>query len=196
MQYNKEEFNQIIRNRRSIFPADYTSEKVDDKVIEQMLENANWAPNHKFTEPWRFKIFTGEGLKKLGKIQSWVYKQVTEADGTFTEKKYENLLHKPLSASHVIVIAMKRDPQNSVPETEEISAVACAVQNMYLTAAVYDIGCYWGTGGITYFEESKEHFGLKKEDKLMGFFYIGIPKKWPLTTKRTPISEKVEWIRN
>jgi nitroreductase len=195
MQYNKEEFNQIIRNRRSIFPADYTGEKVPDQVVEQMLENANWAPTHKFTEPWRFKVFTGEGLKKLGEIQSTVYQQVTTTDGTFTQKKYENLLQKPLSASHVIVIAMKRDQKNSVPVSEEISAVACAVQNMYLTAEVYGIGCYWGTGGITYFEESKTHFGLEEEDKLMGFFYIGIPKKWPLAAKRTPANEKVEWIR-
>jgi len=26
---------------------------VDNAIIQQMLENANWAPTHKLTEPWR-----------------------------------------------------------------------------------------------------------------------------------------------
>jgi len=196
MQFNTDEFNQLIRMRRSIFPADYNGENVDDAIVQQMLENANWAPSHRFTEPWRFLIYTREGLKKLGEIQSTVYKNVTEKDGTFSEKKYLNLRDKPLSASHVIVVAMRRNAERSVPEIEEISAVACAVQNLYLTATAYGVACYWGTGGITYFEESKTAFGLEKEDKLMGFFYIGVPKKWPKPTKRGDITDKIEWIIN
>ncbi len=195
MKFNAEEFNNLVKTRRSIFPTDYSDEIVDDKIIEQMLENANWAPNHKFTEPWRFQVFTGEGLDELGKIQAEVYKKVTEADGTYKEKKYQNLRTKPKSASHVIVIGMKRDADKSVPEIEEISAVACAVQNLYLTAAAYGIGCYWGTGGITYFEESKEYFDLSSDDKLMGFFYVGVPNKWPVSPKRGEVATKVKWIK-
>ncbi len=194
MNFNVNEFNKLVRTRRSIFPTDYSGERVDDSIVSQMLENANWAPNHRLTEPWRFTVYTDDGLKKLGEIQAKVYKEVTEVDGTFSEKKYHNLLNKPASASHVIVVGMKRDPQFSVPEIEEVCAVACAVQNMYLTAAAYEVGCYWGTGGITYFEESKEHFGLGKEDKLLGFFYVGIPNKWPISTKRGEIEDKVRWV--
>ena len=31
---------------RSIFPKDYNGEEVDRQVILEMLEAANWAPNH------------------------------------------------------------------------------------------------------------------------------------------------------
>ena len=195
MKFNFEEVNRLIKTRRSVFPTDYTSERIDDSIIHQMLENANWAPNHRFTEPWRFLVFTGEGLKKLGKIQSDIYKKVTKADGTFTEKKYLNLLEKPMSASHIIVISMHRDPGKSVPEVEEIAAVSCAVQNMYLTATAYGVGCYWGTGGVTYFEESKEYFGLGPDDRLMGFLYVGFPKRWPDAPKRGKIIDKTKWYK-
>lgn len=195
MSFNTTEINQLLKTRRSIFPTLYTGEKVDDKIISQMLENANWAPNHKLTEPWRFKVFTGEGLKKLGEIQAAVYKEVTEKDGTFTQKKYENLLEKPLTASHVILISMHRDEKESVPEVEEISAVACAVQNMYLTATAYGVGCYWGTGGITYFDESKSALGIAPKDRIMGFMYVGIPKKWPDSPPKGTIDDKIEWVR-
>lgn len=194
---NITDFNTLIRNRRSIFPKDYTGEKVDDAIIKQMLENATWAPTHKLTEPWRFVVFTGDGLKKLGEIQGAVYKKVTEADGTFKEDRYQNLIKKPLECSHIIAVGMKRDEKKGVPEWEELAAVFCAVENMYLTATAYGIGCYLSTGGITNFAEAKEHFGLAAEDKLCGFLNIGMPKAGlHFGMRRKPVEEKVEWISN
>ena len=190
-----EDLNQLIRNRRSIFPNDYTGERVDDAIVRQMLENANWAPTHKITEPWRFVVFTGEGLKKLGTFQGECYKKVTEQDGTFREDRYQNLITKPLESSHIISLGMKRDEMQRVPEWEELAAVFCAIQNMYLTATVYSVGCYISTGGITNFEEAKEFFGLEPPDRLCGFLNIGMPKSGlKFGMKRKPIEEKVKWI--
>jgi nitroreductase len=189
-----EQFNELIRARRSVFPKDYSGEKVDDAIVKQMLANANWAPSHKLTEPWRFTVFTGSGLQKLADFQSECYKNVTEDKGSFDEKKYEGLKAKPLECSHVIAIGMKRDDKKSVPEWEEMAAVFCAVENMYLTATAYGIGCYLSTGGITNFDEAKEFFGLGNEDKLLGFLQIGMPKGQVTPGKRKPIEEKVKWI--
>jgi nitroreductase len=192
---NPEVVNELIRNRRSVFQQQYSGEKVDDAIVEQMLENANWAPTHKLTEPWRFIVFTGEGLKKLAEIQASIYKKVTEADGTYKEDRYQNLLTKPMLSSHIVVVAMKRDEKRSVPEVEEIGAVFCAVENMYLTATAYGIGCYLSTGGVTYFEEAKASFGLGSEDKLLGFLHIGVPKGALPEGKRKPVADKVTWVR-
>jgi len=188
-------FNELIENRRSIFPQDYTGEKVDEKIITKMLENANWAPTHKLTEPWRFIVFAGDGLKKLGVMQAEVYKKVTQADGTFKEERYNNLLNKPMESSHVIAVCMHRDEKKSIREVEEIGAVFCAVQNMYLTAAAYGIGGYLSSGGITYFEEAKSIFGLDADDKLLGFFHVGIPKEKNYKSIRKPFEEKIKWVR-
>jgi nitroreductase len=193
MEFNTEEINRLIHHRRSILPNFYTGEKVNDQIIQQMLENANMAPTHKLTEPWRFVIFKGDGLKKLGEFQAELYKKNSMEQGNFQEVKYQDLMNKPTMASHVIAICMKRDPKERLPEIEEIESVACAVQNMYLTAAAYGVGCYWGSGGITYLDEAKNFFGLGGNDRLLGFFYVGIPRKWP-KGKRSPIRDKVTWI--
>jgi nitroreductase len=195
MNYNIDEFNALIRNRRSIYPNMYTGEKIEDDIIIQMLVNANWAPNHKLTEPWRFVVFTGEGLKKLAKFQAELYKEASLADGSYKEGEFEKLLTRPLSASHIISLGMKRDEKNRLPEIEEIEAVSCAVQNMYLTAEAYRVGCYWGTGGVTYYEEAKEFFGLKNNDRLLGFFYVGVPKMRPTAGRRKPVEDKIRWER-
>ena len=193
--FNIEEANRLIRERRSIYPNMYSEEPVSDEVITAMLENANWAPTHRLTEPWRFVVFKGEGLKRLATYQSELYKELSTATGNFDEAKFAKLANKPLLASHIIAIGMHRDPKESVPVVEETSAVAAAVQNMYLTATAYGIGCYWGSGGITYKKEANAFFGLGPDDQLLGFMYVGNLKsdKWP-KGRRKPIEEKVTWV--
>lgn len=185
--------NDLIRSRRSIYTNMFSGEVVDNAIIEAMLENANWAPSHRLTNPWRFVVFQGEGLKKLSEFQGELYRQRSGAD--FDETKFKKMVDKPLECSHVIAIGMHRDEKERVPEIEEVSAVACAVQNMWITASAHRIGCYWSTGGVTFYEEAKPFFGLGEQDKLLGFLYIGMPKtdKWP-EAKKTPISEKVKWV--
>lgn len=190
------EFNDLVKSRRSIYPKDYTGETVDDAIVRQMLENANWAPTHKFTEPWRFIVFTGEGRKKLAELQAAVYKQKTEADSTFKEERYQNLLTKPLDSSHIILVYMKRDEKKSLPEIEEMGAVFCAIQNMYLTATAYNVGCYLSTGGVTFFKEANAAFGLGAEDKIIGFLHVGIPAHHNQIGRRKSIEEKVMWVKD
>lgn len=193
--FQTDNINSLIQSRRSIFQQQYSGERVDDAIVQQMLENANWAPNHKNTQPWRFIVFTGEGIKRLAQAQADVYKHVTEADGTYKEERYQNLLTKPMLSSHIIAIAMKRDEKKSIPAIEEVGAVFCAVQNMYLTATAYGVGAYLSTGGITYFDEAKNLFGLEDEDVLIGFFHIGMPKGAIPEGKRAPVTDKVIWER-
>ena len=182
----------LIAARRSVYPRDYTGERVDDALIRRMLQNANWAPNHKQTEPWRFVIYTGDGLKTLGEQQSRLYRQHAEMQGNFSQEEYQKLLTKPLSASHIIAIGMTRDPQGFVPEIEEIGAVFCAIQNLYLSAHAYGLACYLGTGGVTYYKESAPLFGF---DRFIGFLYIGIPRpNLGLKGRRRPVEEKISWV--
>jgi nitroreductase len=194
MNFNPKWLNEVIANRRSLYQQQYSGAQVNDAIVHQILENANWAPNHKLTEPWRFVVFTGPGLEKLAQFQGEIYKKVTLVDNTFKEERYQNLITKPKLSSHIISVGMKRDPKKSVPEIEEVGAVFCAVQNMYLTAAAYGVGAYLSTGGITYFEEAKDFFDLEKDDKLIGFFHLGTPKIDNPKGNRKPVGPKVRWV--
>lgn len=193
MNISPQQVNELIKNRRSTFPKQYVpGKKIEDTIIKQILENANWAPSHKLTEPWRFTVFTGEGLNRLAQFQADMYKKMEP--NSFKEDKYQKLLSNPLLVSHIISIGMKRNER--VPEVEEIISVACAVQNMYLTAAAYGIGCYWTTGGVTYYPGVNSFFGLDEKDKLLGFFYIGEIEVPSPQSNRKSIDEKVNWVRD
>ncbi len=89
---------------------------------------------------------------------------------------------------------MKRTTTKRIPEIEDIEAVACAVQNIYLSVAAYGLGGYWTSGGITYLEEATYLFGLGGENKFLGFFYIGPVAIPSPSAKRRPLKEKVIWV--
>jgi len=191
-EYHIDQINAVIKNRRSIYPKDYEKGKIiPDGIIWQILENANRAPNHKQTEPWRFTVFSGDGLKYFAEVQAAIYKKYSGS--LYNEGRHKKLLEYPLLASHVLSIGMKRNEKNILPEIEEIEAVACAVQNMFLTVTAYGLGSYWTTAGITYFKEAKRYFGLSEIDRLLGFFYIGYVSKSLPPSKRNSIETKVQW---
>lgn len=193
MLQSAEHINELIRNRRSVFPDQFEQGKqVPDETIKEILVNATWAPNHGRHEPWLFTVFTGEGLKTFADFQSDLYK--SEAGESFSEASYKKLQQHPLKASHIISIGMKRGTNKRIPEIEDIEAVACAVQNIYLTVSAYGLGGYWTTGGITYKESAKHFFGLNEEDKLLGFFYIGYVAVPSAKSVRVHIDEKTKWV--
>lgn len=193
--YDTKQFNSIIQNRRSIYPNQFESGKIiPDEIIWQILENANRAPTHKLTQPWRFTVFSGDGLQHFANLQTDLYTKF--AGENFKEKKLKKLHDYPLLSSHVIVVSMKRAETTAIPEVEETIAVACAIENIYLSLTAFNLGGYFSTGGITYMEKAKPYFNLEEQDKLVGIFFIGYPGEiiFPLTN-RTSVTEKVKWIK-
>lgn len=187
-----EDLNQLIRHRRTVKPKQFADREVDRSVIEQMLENANWAPNHGLTQPWRFVVFQGQSRDELGEFLSETYRRIVPADA-FKAQKFEAFRHNPGRATAVIAIVMKRQETGKIPEIEEVEAVACAVQNMHLTAAAYGVGGFWSSNVAAVSDEMRDYLGFASPDRCLGLFYVGhVEGDWP-ESHRDPISDKVEW---
>ena len=189
---NPAEFNALARRRRTIKPAELSNRPIEDDVLASILENANWAPTHGMTEPWRFVIFTGDSRRLLGERLSAIYQEITPPDA-IKPTKVENLEKNPQRAPVVIAICMKRQETEKIPEMEEVEAVACAVQNMHLTATAYGLGGFWSSNKAACSDAMKDFLQLGEKDKVLGLFYLGYPSgDWPEGT-RTPIEAKVEY---
>jgi nitroreductase len=187
------EASRLMRMRRSIYPANYSGEEVPREWVEHILEDANWAPSHHHTEPWRFKVFTGKGLETFGQRHAELYRRITAAEN-FQQRKYDKLKDKPLLCSHLIAICMKRDTSGRVPEVEEVMAVAAAVQNLHLSATAHGLGGYFSTGGLIGHPGIKEILGLEPDEQCMGLFHLGRPTTWYSTERKSPASMKTVWI--
>ncbi|HMQ50148.1 MAG TPA: nitroreductase [Saprospiraceae bacterium] len=186
-----EQVNELLRKRRSIFPQNYVDRPIAKEIIKTILENANWAPNHKMTQPWRFKVFQDAALERLSQYLSNWYKDNTP-EAFFSQMKYEKTRLNPLRSGAVIAICMQRDPGESLPEWEELAAVACAVQNMWLSCTAYGIGSYWSSP--TSIIQGDDFLNLKPGERCLGLFYMGYHDLPEFPGKRSPIEDKVDWL--
>lgn len=165
-----ENINQIIKKRRSIYPREFNGNPVSDEIIQVLLENANNAPNHKSNYPWRFVVITKNN------IPQWIQKAIEITQSTepnVTEQKISKLTNMSEQIGACIAIVWDKEDLNKY-EIEDICAIACAVQNMYLSLSQFEhVGGYWSTGLGTYSSTMSEYLKLTPYQQLLGFFILG-----------------------
>jgi nitroreductase len=187
--------DEIIRARRTIKPPMMSDAPVPEEHLRAILENANWAPSHGLTEPWRFRVYRGEARAKLADALGTLY-ETALAPEEQKDGKADKIRKMPRLAPVVILVCMERQKAEKIRELEEIEAVACAVQNMHLTAASRGLGAFWSTPPFIYKPQMNEWLGLSEQDRCLGIFYLGYPadtEKWPKGRRRA-IDEKLEFI--
>merc|ERR1719318_2489630 len=198
----------LVKARRSIMPKDLTGESLTREEVELVLEAANWAPTHHKTEPWRYTVVQGrEAISEyLDMLDTWY----SENREDIPEADYDRFIAKlsgarstwPEKVSHLVVIGMARQalPEKKLPEWEEISAVACSVQNMHLALSSIEGGAgFWSSHTwCRMFRDSqdmRDFLGLKdKEDRVLGAFLMGkVQEGKTFKGKRRDWMEKVTW---
>ena len=161
--------NEIIKTRRSIFPAQYIEGAIEKQDLLSILDAARWAPNHRKTEPWRYKVLTGKALDRLGTYLGNAYEETPGHKKIKLKKLREN----PSKAAAVILIFMHRDEKESVPEWEEVAATSMSVQNMWLMTHELGYGAYWSSPKSFVDMKNFEGITTHENERFLGFFYIG-----------------------
>ncbi len=185
----------LMRHRRSIKPVDLDATRgVERALLTQILEDATWAPTHGLTEPWKFIVHQGAARQRLADTMQRVYRDTTPAH-EFREDKMKKMSENPLLAPVVIACVMERRGGAKIPEIEEIEAVACALQNLQLSATAAGLGCYWSSPPLLGTREFADWLGIGSEDKCVGLIYLGWPRaglNWPRSV-RQPVETKTVW---
>ncbi|TWI97691.1 nitroreductase [Mucilaginibacter frigoritolerans] len=183
----------IIKSRRTTKAFAMNGNKIPNGHIAALLELADWAPTHAYTEPWRFIVF--ENPTEFCQQHADLYKQNSMGDN-FNATTYNNLVHQGDMASHVIIAAMKRSGLSKLPVFEEIAAVSCAVQNILLGATALNIASFWSTGGMANKPEFRDFFQFDVDDIIIGVLYLGHADVIATEGKRTtPLEEKIKWVK-
>lgn len=191
---SEKELSYIIKNRRSIYPNQYIEEDISDDSLKKLFDNANMAPTHRLTQPWRFKVIKGKNRLKLAEILSSIH-LLMNPKGKTTRTKLSKIKEKCIASPVILIISMQRDPKESVPEWEEIAATAMAIQNIWLTSFTMGIGCYWSSPASI--NELGNYIKFKKGERCLGLLYMGYyDSKEKIVFKRDLIDHKIDWSPN
>ncbi|MBU2996783.1 nitroreductase [Cellulophaga baltica] len=159
----------LIKERKSTYAYDFSEKEIPKNTIEDIVENALWAPTHLHTQPWRFIVLKGKHQQELGEFMADYYREM------YTEKKFSNERFEATKNysknATLLAVIFKPNKKAKLPEWEELAAIACGVQNMWLSCTALNIGCYWDTSVATM--KYGKSIDLDGDEKFLGIFYMG-----------------------
>lgn len=161
----------FLLSRKSTVPQWLIEPAPTDEALDYMLRAAVTAPDHGCLRPWRFHIVRGEGKTKMAKLFAKAAKirnpEATEED---IEKERERPLRAPLL---IVVSAHKSVEKPGIPMSERVLSAGAASQNILLAAHEKGYGAMWVTGWAAYDPTVKAGLGLKEDDRIVSFIYVG-----------------------
>jgi nitroreductase len=180
------------RTRRTIKPNMLDcSREVDHMLLLEILEDANWAPTHGVTQPWRFHVFVGDARPILGDALVSIYDRMTPSDEVRPEKRAK-LLSSCEQAPVIIAVAARVEPNGKISTLDELCATACAVQNLLLSSHQRGLGAFWSTAAAGCSREFLTWLGLDSTHHALGLVYLGYPKEGSIPdSTRIPLTERV-----
>lgn len=164
-------FAELAGRRRSNLRID-PDRAVDPDLLERLIRTAATAPNHHRTNPWRFRIITGEGRRGLGEALASDLdgESATAVDAARVAKARSKYLRAP-----VIVAVASRPGADPLTTTENRDAVAAAIQTLLLAATDAGLASLWSTGAAVTSGSVARFCGFDPEDAIVGLIYLGWP---------------------
>ena len=180
---------EAIHNRHS--QKKVKQDPVPRELIEQILSAAVQAPNHYKVRPWRFVVLTGIARDKLGEVMA---ASLLAQHPEFPQEAFDKARTTPLQAPVVIAVGADRPTEAKVLEIENICAVAAACQNILLAAYALGLGAKWRTGEWARDSKVKEFLGLRPDQHLIAFLYIGYPEFVAQYEPRPSFEDRTVWM--
>jgi nitroreductase len=174
------EFAEVLQGRRTIEL--FLQTPIPERLIDDAIEAAIWAPNHHVTEPWHFyRLGSAAREACLDLCRDIVTRKVNEKAGDFKRQSWSE---KP---GWLVVTCQRSD--DALREREDYAACCAAIQNFMLFLWKAGVGCKWTTGAITRDERFYEIVGIDAGTQtVVGLIWYGYPKLTP-TQSRKPLAE-------
>jgi len=187
------ELRKAIETRRSV--GRVKPDPVARELIEEILESAVHAPNHRITEPWRFHIFSGKGRGELAKARAELAHLMAKADGEEEDTIAGRVSRERKKAfrAPVVIAVISRTGRDDVETLENYAACAAAVQNMQLTAHSLGLATIWRTGPVAYHPHMRDLFDLEKDDRIVAYLYLGYPDMPETRRRRESAASRTVW---
>ena len=143
----------------------YPSKEEMDTVYKAALR----APDHAWLRTSSFIEVKGKGLDKLSDIFVNYGKSIPDISDEVLEK-YKNA---PYRAPMIIAIVNTYKEHPKVPKIEQMLSTAASVQNILLALNTLKYSSIWRTGKVAFNKFVDKKLGLKPNQTIVGFIYVG-----------------------
>jgi nitroreductase len=172
----------------------FRPDPVQRNLVEQLLESAVRAPNHKLTQPWRFAVLTGTAKERYAEIRArHRLKRYTNSAApealAGAEKVRREVLDTPLH-----IIAMAALSPDEITREEDYAATMMAVANLMIAAESLGLGTYLKTGGVMQDPGLMELASVPERYRVVGLISLGYPAEREAPRRRKAAAELTSWL--
>jgi nitroreductase len=163
------EIDELIRTRRTVKA--YDPAPVDPATLDELFDLARWAPNHRLTNPWRFRVVGPRALEAL-----------KAAAGPENAAKLDR-------APTLVAVSAVQGGEDPVADEEDLLATATATFIVLLGAHGRGLGGYWRTPGVLRTPEGRAACGIPDAEKVLGLIHLGRAKGTRPAPDRAPLDQ-------
>jgi len=179
-----------INARRSI--KTFTDRRISRDEIEQLLNAACQAPNHRMTEPWRFYVLGPKARYAYGQaLGHRKAKRIDDPDAGKAVVVKVAETHETLPVMVAVAITVDENPEI---HEEDFAAVYMGIQNLSLVAHSMGLGTHIKTGAIMDDPAARAAVGLPEGERIVAIVNIGEPDGVPEGQARRPAAEVTTWV--
>jgi nitroreductase len=184
------EVKEAIRGRRTV--KRYADRPIHPSILEALLELVVWAPNHRMTEPWSFRVL-GPGAKRTyGETLGGMRARKVDDPGvaeTIRRQTIENALATPAT----LAFLQRLDPDPGIRE-EDYAALYMGIQNLLLGATAEGMVAQVKTGPVLEDPAFRAALGASNGERIVALVHLGEALEPPSPRARTPASERTRWL--
>jgi len=137
-----------------------TDEAPTREELLPLVAAAGRVADHSSLRPWRLIELRGEDRQRLGKA-------IAKAEGD------KHPSSKPLRASLLIAAVASFRKSSKVPRWEQEAVASGVAHTLSLLLDEAGWGVIWRTGGATRSKAVAKAHGLKRNEELLGWLYVG-----------------------
>jgi nitroreductase len=167
---------------------------VSRETIEQLLDCAVRAPNHKLTEPWRFAVLTGEGRARFAEIRARHRLQRFSDPGSAEAQAAAEKVRREARETPVFIVVMVQVSQDEITREDDYAAAMMAIANLMTAAQSLGLGTYLRTGGVMRDPSLLQLVNVPESFRVVGILSLGYPVQPELPRRRKAAAELTQWI--
>jgi nitroreductase len=184
------DLHEAIRARRSV--RQFTGRPVSRAEIEQLLDAAAHAPNHRLTQPWRFYVLGPEARRAYASVLG-ARKAARIEDPSAAQAVIDKVASAAVALPAQIAVTMTLAESPEVRE-EDYAATMMAVQNLLLTARALGLATHLKSGAVMEDPRSRAALGIPDGQRLVVMIDLGEPADVPEGKPRRAATELTTWL--
>lgn len=159
---------ELIKTRRSI--RKFTSQKIEDEHLNQIIEAGMWAPSGLNNQPWRIAVIRDSHTK--------------QSIAPLTR-------YSPIIEGAPVLLLVFLDANSSYDRTKDIQAIGACIQNMLLIIHALELGGVWLGEILKNKDKVSEIVNAPDNLELMAIIALGHPEEQGGRAYRKSVEEIV-----